>query len=142
MIRDLERKDMKWLAKLYEQFWGEQSDIGSMCELFDRISSRKDYILLGAEEDGKLAGSVTGIVCEEMYGTCEPFLVLENMVVDQGCRRRGIGKALLEEMEARARVKGCRQVILVTESDRMDACGFYVSAGFHPTANAGFKKKL
>lgn len=142
MVRDLERKDLRKLAKIYEQFWGEQSDVGNMRELFDSIVGRDDYILLGDEEDGKLVGSVTGIVCQELYGRCSPFLVIENMIVDEGYRRRGIGRKLLAELEARAREKGCRQVILVTEQDRQDACTFYESVGFHPTANAGFKKTL
>lgn len=142
MVRDLERKDMKKLAKLYAQFWGERSDVGKMRALFDRLRERDDYILLGAEEDGKLAGSVSGIVCQELYGDCRPFVVVENMIVDERYRRRGIGRKLLAELEDRARAKGCGQVILVTEHDRKDACAFYESAGFHPTANAGFKKTL
>lgn len=83
-----------------------------------------------------------GIVCEELYGDCEPFLVVEDMVVDSEHRKKGIGKLLFQELERQAILKGCVQVILVTEEVRKDACGFYESIGFHPTKNKGYKKKL
>jgi len=107
-----------------------------------RLQGNDAYILLCAAEDEKLAGSATGIVCEELYEDCKPFLVVENMVVDSAYRKKGIGKALLAELEKRAKAKGCTQMILVTETERKDACRFYESAGFHPTANKGYKKKL
>jgi len=79
---------------------------------------------------------------EELYGDCKPFLVIENMIVDSKYRKKGIGKMLIEQIEKQAKIKGCSQIILVTEMNRHDACGFYESIGFHPTANKGYKKKL
>jgi len=75
------------------------------------------------------------------YGECRPFLLVENMVVDIAHRKKGIGRALFA-LEKRAKAKGCTQIILVTEAERRDACGFYESVGFHPTINKGYKKKL
>ena len=57
-------------------------------------------------------------------------------------RNKGIGKALIVELEKIAIDKSCTQIILVTETDRVDACKFYESAGYSPTKNKGFKKKL
>jgi len=141
-IRDLQLGDIPALAQLYRQFWGEGSDVQKMKDIFAELRDNDAYILLCAAQNDNVCGSVMGIVCQELYGNCQPFLVLENMVVDSACRRMGVGKALLAELEARAKAKGCKQVILVTEADRDDACGFYGAAGFHPTANKGFKKKL
>jgi len=64
------------------------------------------------------------------------------MVIASEYRKKGIGKILFEELEKRAKIKGCSQIILVTEMNRSDACGFYESMGFHPTANKGYKKKI
>jgi len=80
-------------------------------------------------------------VCDELYGDCLPFLVIENMIVDRGARRMGVGKALLNELEKRARERQCSQMILVTERNRTDACGFYESYGFSKD-HKGYKKKL
>jgi len=83
-----------------------------------------------------------GIVCDELYGNCKPFLVVENMVVDRNYRRKGIGKMLFEELEKQAKIKECSQIILVTDTEREAACRLYESMGFHPTINKGYKKKL
>jgi len=141
-VRDIRKEDMNSLAVLYSQFWGEKSDIAKMSEKFKQLQNDDAYILLCTEEQGKLTGSVMGIVCEELYGECEPFLVLENMVVDSNYRQRGIGRQLFAELEIRAKQKGCRQIILVTETNRKDARAFYESLGFHPADNKGYKKKI
>jgi len=141
-IRDLKAKDLRALSRLYYQFWSEESDIQKMKDKFAKLQKNESYIFLCADENERLIGSVMGVVCEELYGDCKPFLVLENMVVDKNCRQKGVGRALLAELERRAKARDCTQIILVTEIDRKDACGFYESAGFHPTANKGYKKKI
>jgi len=142
VIRDMQIEDVHSLSVLYYHFWGEDSNVEKMQKKFIELQKNDAYIFLCAIEQGQLVGTVMGIVCEELYGECQPFLVLENMVVDNACRRNGVGKLLYTELENRAREKGCTQVILVTETNRADACGFYQSLGFHPTANKGFKKKI
>jgi len=133
--------DIPELAILYQQFWGEESDIKKMIRMFDDISNNDSYILLSATENNKLAGSVMGIVCQELYGDCKPFLVLENMIVDKNIRKRGVGKLLLKKLEEIAALRDCSQIILVTEMERLDACAFYESCGFQKN-NKGYKKKL
>ena len=64
------------------------------------------------------------------------------MVIDRTYRKKGIGRQLFIELEKRAKSSGCTQVLLVMEAARKDACGFYESVGFHPTANKGYKKKI
>ena len=49
---------------------------------FRRLKDRPDYVFLGAKTDGRLVGSVLGIVCEELYGQCVPFMVVEDVIVD------------------------------------------------------------
>jgi len=140
-IRRMELEDMNQLSILYQQFWNELSDVNKMQEQFVKMKNSETYILLSAVEDNKLIGSVMGIICEELYGECKPFLLVENMIVDKNNRRKGTGKALLTELEKLAKEKNCTQMILVTESDRSDACGFYETYGFQMN-NKGYKKKL
>ena len=141
-IRDMRIEDMAPLAALYSQFWREESNTAKMREKFTRLRDNEAYILLCAVDGGRLIGSVMGIVCEELYGECEPFLVVENMIVDKSGRKGGVGRALFRALENKAKERGCTQIILVTETERRDACGFYESMGFHPSANKGYKKKL
>ena len=66
-------------------------------------------------------GSVMGIVCEELYGECQPFMVVEDVVVDRDHRRQGVGRALMMDLERRATERGCSYIIFVTEEDRTGA---------------------
>lgn len=140
-IRNLNREDLPQLAALYHQFWNEDSDISAMQKKYEELKARDAYILLAAEIDGRVAGSVTGIVCDELYGSCCPFLVVENVIVDQSFRRKGVGHALMCALEQEAKKHGCSSMQLVTELSRRDACAFYESLGFS-TDKKGFKKSL
>lgn len=141
VIRNMLKTDIPQLAVLYKQFWNEDSNVLVMEDQFDRLSEQEMYILLSATINDRLVGSVMGIVCQELYGNCKPFLVLENMIVDKSARRKGVGKSLLHKLEEFAGLKNCTQIILVTERERADACSFYESCGFQRN-NKGYKKRL
>lgn len=142
IIRDMIADDIPQLEKLYRQFWGEESSIKTMTQQFHKLRQLKSHVFLSAVENDRLIGSVMGVVCEELYGDCKPFLVLENMIVDHNYRNQGVGKALVAALEKIAVHRNCSQVILVTERNRTDAVQFYESAGYGAQTHVGFKKKL
>ncbi|OHD25883.1 MAG: GNAT family N-acetyltransferase [Spirochaetes bacterium RBG_16_67_19] len=141
-IRKLLPGDLEALARLHRQFWDEASSLDRMKARYEELASNPKYILLCATMDEVVVGSVMGIVCDELYGECKPFLVMENLVVDAGFRRHGIGKALLSELEKKAREWKCSQILFITEADRKDAVSFYKSAGYNAQKHIGFKKSL
>jgi ribosomal protein S18 acetylase RimI-like enzyme len=141
-ITELAEGDLEALAGLYEQFWGEESSLDKMRATFRRLAGNTNYIFLGAKKDDLLAGSVMGVVCEELYGECRPFMVVEDVIVAEGHRREGIGSQLMRELERRATERGCAHIVLVTERDRVGALQFYRSLGYDPEAHKGFKKQL
>jgi ribosomal protein S18 acetylase RimI-like enzyme len=141
-IRKLIYNDLTQLALLYKNFWNEDSDILKMEKTFEKLKNNDLYIFLCAIENNKVCGSIMGIICYELYGNCEPFLVVEDMIVGINYRRKGIGKKLFMELERLAKEKSCSKIILVTETDRKDACNFYESIGFDPIKNKGYKKKI
>lgn len=141
IIRKLEKDDLSQLAKLYQQFWGDRSNIVEMEKQFDLIQAENNHIILVCEVDGKVVGSVMGVVCRELYGDCRPFLVIENMIVDKPYRRNGVAHQLLYELEKLAEQRNCTQMILVTEKERFDACKFYEKYGFSKNTT-GYKKKV
>jgi ribosomal protein S18 acetylase RimI-like enzyme len=140
-IRKLKYTDIPQLALLYKHFWNEQSNIEKMEETFDKLKNNDSYIFLCAVDNDKICGSVMGIVCNGLYGNCDPFLLVEDMVVDINYRRKGIGRKLFLELEKEAKMRKCTGTILVTDSNREDACKFYESMGFSPTKNKGYKRK-
>lgn len=140
-IGRVRESDLEAIGELHANFWGEVSDAGAMAQTLDRLSGDADHILLAARIDGACVGTATGVVCHGLYGGSDAYLVIEDVVVDPRHRRRGVGTALLEELERFARDRSCNQMILLTETCREDAAALYRSNGFADRWT-GFKKKL
>jgi ribosomal protein S18 acetylase RimI-like enzyme len=141
-IRRLKEEDLPALARLYVQFWNEESSLGRMEETFARLKEDPDYIFLVADVEDEIAGSLMGIICEELYRECRPFMVIEDVIVDREFREQGIGSALMREIEAYAVSRNCNYIIFVSERERTDAVPFYRSLGYAPDSYRGFKKRL
>jgi ribosomal protein S18 acetylase RimI-like enzyme len=142
LIRRLKNEDLPALARLYVQFWNEESSLGRMEETFARLKEDPDYIFLVADVEDEIAGSLMGIICEELYRECRPFMVIEDVIVDREFREQGIGSALMREIEAYAVSRNCNYIIFVSERERIDAVPFYRSLGYAPDSYRGFKKRL
>lgn len=106
-------------------------------------TSNQNHLVLGVKDsDGKLIGSGVGIICETLVGKCKPFVVIEDVVVDQTVRRTGVGRALMSALERAASERGCSYILLMTDADRLDATSFYSALGYDNQAYVGFKKTL
>jgi ribosomal protein S18 acetylase RimI-like enzyme len=138
----LKGQDLPDLARLYRQFRGEQSCLEDMRKTFRRLQKNANYTLLGVRVGGSLVASVMGILCEELYGRCRPFMVVEDVIVDRAHRRRGIGSLLMRAIEEEALRNNCGYIMLVTDAVRVEALGFYESLGYHPDRYRACKKYL
>ena len=85
-IERLTEYDLTPLAELFRQFWGEKSSLERMRLTFSRLATNPAYILLAAKQNDRLVGFVMGIICEELYGECKPFMVIEDLIVDTDFR--------------------------------------------------------
>lgn len=65
---------------------------------------------------------------------------LKRMYVRASYRRRGLARALLAGVEARARSLGYRQVLLETGSKQPEAVALYLASGYQPIENVGYYK--
>ncbi len=142
VIETLAEDDLPALAQLHRQFWGEDSAPEKMQATFRRLHDDDDYLLLVARYEGQVVGSVMGILCEELYGDCRPFLLIEDFVVDECRRRLGVGSALMRELERLAAVRDCGSILFLTEAEREGAVRFYQSLGYEHGPYRGFKKRL
>lgn len=106
--------------------------------IFQRMLDAHGRTVLVAEEGGSLDGVLDLIVVENLTHGGAPWAIVENLVVDSGGRRRGIGKALMEEAVARAQRAGCYKVQLLSNVLRGEAHHFYGALGFKPNAQ-GFR---
>lgn len=64
-------------------------------------------------------------------GTVEQkVLRLDSICVDNQLRGHGIGKTMVEDVRALAKVFGCRQILLGVHPENDQAVGFYQKCGF------------
>ena len=68
-------------------------------------------------------------------------LYVDDLVTDEACRTRGVGRALLSHVESAARALGCDVLALDSGTQRAGAHRFYFREGFHIPAFC-FRKDL
>ncbi|MBL4932162.1 GNAT family N-acetyltransferase [Clostridium paridis] len=142
-VTSLVEEDLEELKLIYDEgFEDTNTDFNKMKKTFNRMKENPDYIVLCAKYNGKVIGSIMGIACSELIGECDPFMVIENVVVSSGCRRMGVARLLMEEIEKNAVKRDCSFMMLLSRKHRKGAHKFYESVGFDGDAARGFKKYL
>lgn len=142
LIRKMEEKDLKEVSELYESLMGKKSDSKSMLSKFSKMNESNNYILLVAEYNGKVVGTVMGIVCDTMVLNFNFFLVIEALIVNEEYRGKGIAKSMLLELENKAAEIGCGYIMLVSGKQRAEAHKLYEALGYAEEGAKGFRKFL
>lgn len=79
------------------------------------------------------SGVVVGIACLRLFPQLadpQPYAELTELLVDAAYRRQGIGRALIQRLEAEARAGGATELVLMTAWRNTNAHAFYHSLGF------------
>jgi len=142
-VRPAVEPDIPRILELYQELTGERHDLTQheTKPLFAEISSMPGHELLVAEEDNVVVGTMVLLVVPNFSHGALPWAIVENMVVDVGYRRRGIGRLLMEYALARAREAGCYKVQLLSNVKRGESHRFYKALGFKMSAY-GFRLYL
>jgi GNAT superfamily N-acetyltransferase len=141
-IKKIAANDLQGLKILYEDGFEDKVDFEKMEEVFNIIQNRPEYHLLCARFEGKVVGTAMGVICQELYGKCLPFMVIENLAVLSGFRRSGIARKLLNYLEGIALQHKCTMIIFVASEHRSGAHRLYESMGYGEDKVRGFRKKL
>lgn len=107
---------------------------------FRRIVAAADHDLLVADRDGTVVGVVQLSFLPE-FARDGDRAQLETMHVAESERRRGTGRALVQDAIRRATDHGCSVVQLTSGTFRPEAHRFYDALGFAST-HVGFKRQL
>jgi phosphoglycolate phosphatase len=133
--------DLPQLAELYDQLVKEKTNRDRTKEIFIEMNKRDDYYLLGAKtEKNLLIGSIMGILCMDLLKQGNPFMVMENLIVDSKWQGKGAGKLLLAEIETIARKQNCIFIQFCSSSYRKEAHRFYEACGYDLNEVHGFRK--
>ncbi|MBD3576855.1 MULTISPECIES: GNAT family N-acetyltransferase [Streptomyces] len=93
----------------------------------ERFLSAPGHVMLIAYVDGVPAGMVSGV--EMSHPDKGTEMCLYELSVDEGYRRRGIGRALTEALAAEARDRGCYGMWVGVDTGNEAALATYASAG-------------
>ena len=129
-IRDARLEDSAQIAALLEQL-GYPTTAAAVVSRLERLRIVGDRIVVAEAEDG-----VVGLAHLQVTPALErdrPAAKIAALVVDEAQRGRGVGRALVEELEAEARVRGCDLLFLTTAERRGDAHAFYERIGLEQT---------
>lgn len=132
-FRPAVRADLPSLLDLYAQLGQDDGRVLGLAEaeaLWDRIDAYPDYRIHVAEIDGRVVGTWSLLVMVNLAHRGLPSAVVEDVVVDDSCRGRGIGKRMMREALDIARAKGCYKLALTSNRNREAAHRFYESLGF------------
>lgn len=92
-------------------------------EAIQQKLSRDPDLFLVAEQGGRLVGAVIG-------GYDGRRGLVYHLAVLPDSRGNGIGTALMKELEARFRAKGCQKFYLLIRPDNLEVMGFYRRLGW------------
>ena len=107
-------------------------------EVWAEIESQASRAVLVAQMGDGVVGTADLVVVANLTHGGAPWAIVENVVVDERARRRGVARGLMQEVLARARAAGCYKVQLLSRSDRREAQELYRSLGFERSAD-GFR---
>jgi len=140
-LRPATAADAPALADLLEQLFPPRPQMDALRAGIEELAAQKGALLLAAQlPDGSVVGTAMGVACRDLCGQCRRFLVIENVVVREDAHHLGVGRALMEALEAFAREQDCGYCLLVSCSSRRGAHRFYEALGY--SREAGYRKFL
>ena len=107
--------------------------VNVMKERLTMMDKQSSKCLFVAELDGEIAGSI-GVEVVRKQDMKKPVLWITSLVVDEKYRKRGLGKRMIEKVEAMADTLSCSHMHVVYKVDgRSAAESFYLKQGFECT---------
>lgn len=98
-------------------------------ESLRKMADSDAYQVLLAEDEGQVVGLLSLSFRHTLFHSA-PTALIDELVVEQGHRRRGVGRQLMAEAVERCRAAGCCEIEVSTERSNGTAQKFYRQHGF------------
>jgi len=147
MIREINEHDARDMTELLRQL--SSSELSITDEMINTIKAKISAMaqlehmkVFGYEQDGRMVGTCTLGRVEGLSKGCRPFAVIENVVVLDTIRSRGIGKQLVCHAIDQAEQWNCYKVILETGTKDEWKLRFYEKCGLTRGGKTAFMKRF
>lgn len=137
VIEKMGHSDLKHVVNLHRTLVPFEVSEAHAEKVYEQIKNDENYAILIAKEEAEILGTITVICCKALATN---FLVMEDFVVKDGLRGKGIGGKLMAAADDFAREQGCTYGILVSSGHRKEAHRFYENHGFVEDVR-GFRKE-
>jgi len=138
-VRRARAGDASEVARLYALLVANPA-LCVLPERLEELHAHADAALLVARGADGLRGTVFVAWCPDAMFGRQPFAVVENIVVDAASRGRGVGAALLAEVERLCVARDCSKIMLLSAAERAGAHRFFERCGFAGDRKRGFVK--
>ncbi len=134
IIRELRKEDLwnGFLTTLDSLRKASDIDRNKADEIFKKINSNPDHIVVVAELDGKIVGSTTLLIEPKFIHKGGVVGHIEDVVIDKKFQGQKIGEKIMKYLLEFAKNRGCYKTILDCTDDVKP---FYEKLGFKHIAN-------
>ena len=135
-IRPATTEDLDAIAPLfdaYRRFYAQPGDLQRARDFLHERLQRGESAILLAELDGRAAGFTQLYPMFSSVRTARIW-ILNDLYIDEGARRHGVGKALLDAAAQFAKEQGAAGLVLETTRDNEAARALYRAAGWNEDA--------
>lgn len=139
VIEKLKLEDIEGLLELYKELTPFENSLERSIEIYKEILQDEQYLIVVAKENNKVIGSAFGVCCKCLSVGGSPFLVIEDVIINEDFRGQGVGKKVMKVLDEFAEEKNCGYAILVSSDYRKKAHAFYDNLGFVDGVR-GFRK--
>ncbi len=140
IIESLKTEDIPALLKLYKQLAPPYIEFNTSLDhgrtAYEHMLREQNSMIAVAKENGEIVGSALGICCQCLMGT---FLVVEDVIVREDQRGKGVGHMLMDALDTFAKEQECAYAFLVSSNFRTQAHRFYEKIGYTDGV-VGFRK--
>lgn len=139
IVREARGGDADAVAALYRSFVSSPH-VNVREDRLETIASDPNNFIFVCEVDGAVCGTAFLTLClDAMFGN-QPYGVLENVVVEEARRGKGIGARLFAHAEEVCRIRDCSKIMLLSTASRESAHRFFEQQGFSSANKQGFVK--
>ena len=134
IIRELRKEDLwnGFLTTLDSLRQASDIDRNKADEIFEKINSNPDHIVVIAEVNGKIVGTTTLLIEPKFIHKGGLVGHIEDVVVDKNFQGQKIGEKIMKYLLEFAKNRGCYKTILDSTDDVKP---FYEKLGFKYIAN-------